>query len=174
VLLGGLAALAMLVESGVQQWSGIFLRDTAGAPAGLAVLAPGVFAAGMVAGRLGGHTAAQMFADRRIAATAGLAAAATVLLLAAAPHYVVALSAIALTGVAVSPITPTVYGRAGRTAEPGRRGAVVGATASIAYTGLLGGPALVGVLAGMAGLRAAVGLLSVAAVTVGGASLFVL
>ncbi|MCY7342183.1 MAG: MFS transporter [Pseudonocardia sp.] len=53
--LGLLAALAALVESGVQQWSAVFLEDEVGAPPGLSGLAPGVFAGSMALGRLGGH-----------------------------------------------------------------------------------------------------------------------
>ncbi|HET6291695.1 MAG TPA: MFS transporter, partial [Amycolatopsis sp.] len=55
LLLCLLAALAMVVESGVQQWSAVFLADVTRAPVGISAAAPGVFAAGMALGRLGGH-----------------------------------------------------------------------------------------------------------------------
>lgn len=168
---GVLAALALLVESGVQQWSAVFLEDEVGAGPGLSGLAPGVFAGSMALGRLGGHWLTTRLADRMVLLLSGLVSGAGVLLVAWAREPVLALCGFAVAGAAISVAAPTVYGVAGRAAPAERRGAVIGLTASIGYAGLLLGPVVVGQIAGFTGLRTALGALVVVSAAVSLAAL---
>jgi MFS family permease len=84
-----------------------------------------------------------------------------VILLVTAQRPGVALAFVAFIGMAASAVAPTIYGLAGRRAAPEHRGAVVGATASVAYTGLLTGPVVVGLMAGLSQLRVAIGALAI-------------
>ncbi|HEY2058050.1 MAG TPA: MFS transporter [Amycolatopsis sp.] len=165
LLLCLLAGLAMVVESGVQQWSAIALRDLTATSLAIAAAAPGVFAAAMAGGRLSGHRLTTRFRERTVLLAAGACAGTGVLLVATAGSPVAALAGVAVTGAGISLVTPVSYGLAGRGAPPGTRGAVLGATASLANVGLLLGPALVGQLSGVAGLRTALlGLIPISAV----------
>lgn len=163
---GLLAALAMLVESGVQQWSAVFLEDEVNAPPGLSGLAPGVFAGAMALGRLGGHWLSTKMADKIVLLVSGLVAGVGVLVVAAADNPVFALVGFAVAGAAISVAAPTVYSIAGRAAPAERRGAVIGMTASLGYIGLLLGPAVVGQVAHVTELRIAVGSLVIVALAV--------
>ena len=166
LLLCLLAGLAMVVESGVQQWSAVFLSDITRAPVGLSAAAPGIFAAGMALGRLGGHWLSGRASDRLVLVASGALSGVGVLLLSLADAPVHGLLGIAVVGTAISVSTPTVYGLIGRGAAPEDRGAVIGSTASLASVGLLLGPAVVGQIAGHTDLRVAIATLSVASVAV--------
>lgn len=161
-----LAGLAMVVESGVQQWSAVFLRDALGAPPAWASVAPGVFAAAMALGRLGTHWLSGRVTERTVLFLGGALAGVGILLLVATRLPLGGLAGAALVGAAISVSTPTTYGLAGRRAPADERGAVIGATASLANLGLLLGPALVGQVAQLAGLRAALTTLCLACVAV--------
>jgi predicted MFS family arabinose efflux permease len=165
-LLSLLAALSMVVGSGVQNWSTVFLADVVRANARLAALAPGVFAAAMVLGRLGGHWLSGRVSDRVVLLGTGVLSGSGVLLLAIAATPGYGLLGTATVGAAVAAIAPTAYARIGRAAPPGQRGNVLGSATSIANTGWLVGPALVGQMAGHSGLRSAVAALSVLSVAV--------
>jgi MFS family permease len=165
-LLSLLAALAIALESGVQSWSAVFLADVVRADAGLAALAPGVFAGAMVLGRLGGHWLCGRWSDRTVLLGSGALSGGGVLLLAVAATPGHGLLGMATVGAAIAAVTPTAYARIGRGAPPERRGNVLGSATSIASTGLLVGPVLVGQVAGHTGLRPAVAALSLLSVAV--------
>ena len=162
---GSIAALAALVESGVQQWSAVFLQDVVGSP-GLSSLAPGIFAGSMALGRLGGHALTTKVSDRITLFCSGVVATLGVVVTATAQFPFTALLGFAVTGAAISVAAPTIYGIAGRVASPQHRGAVIGTTASIAYIGLLLGPAVVGQLASLTSLRTAIAALSITSLAV--------
>jgi MFS family permease len=151
-----LAGLAMFVESGVQQWSAVFLVTVSAAPAGLAAMAPGVFAGASALARLGTHELARLVPDRWVLVLCGALAGVGTLVLATADSVAVALAGIALVGGAVSVPPPVAYGLAGARANPAERGAVIGTTTSVASVGLLLGPAVVGQIAEQTGLRVAI------------------
>ncbi|MEU6735818.1 MFS transporter [Streptomyces physcomitrii] len=168
---GLLAALAMLVESGVQQWSAVFLADGVGAADGLSGLAPGVFAGSMALGRLAGHWLSTRWSDRVVLLLSGLVSAFGVLVVAWSHRPVLALAGFAVTGLAISAAAPTVYSVAGRNAPAERRGAVIGSTAAIGYVGLLLGPVVVGQVADFTQLRTAIGSLVVVSLALSAAAL---
>jgi MFS family permease len=155
LLLGVLCALAYWVENTWQSWSAIHLERTLAAPAGVSALGPAAFAVAAAAGRLAGHRLVGRFGDRALIAAGAVVAAAGTLLAAVAPSTAVALAGILLAGMGTSVIAPTILSLAGAAAPESERGAAVSTVTTIAYLGFLVGPAAVGGLTSLAGLRTA-------------------
>jgi MFS family permease len=156
----------MMVVSGVQQWSAVFLADVVKAPVGLSAAAPGIFAAGMALGRFGGHWLSDRADDRTVLLASGALSGVGVLMLSVAEVPAHGLLGTAVVGAAISVAAPTAYGLIGRGAPPEERGAILGSTAALASVGELLGPAMVGQVAGQADLRAAIAVLSIVSLTI--------
>jgi MFS family permease len=159
-LLGGLGVLALLVESGVQQWSAVFLTDVLRAAPIVASLGPAVFAGAEALGRASGQRLIQRLGARRLLICAGLVVMPGTVLLGAAGTALLALAGVAIAGIGISAAAPTLYGLAGRAAASRDRGRTVAAVSGVAYIGLLGGPGLVGQVAEATSLRLALALLA--------------
>jgi MFS family permease len=165
LVLGGLAALAYLVENTWQSWSAVHLESDLGAAAGIAALGPALFAGAAAAGRLGGHALADRVTERGLLAAGATVGAGGTLLAALAGSVPVALAGIAVAGVGTSVCAPTLLGLAGRLVGSDQRGSAVSAVTTLAYAGFLVGPAAVGLAAGATSLSAALaGVAGVAAV----------
>jgi predicted MFS family arabinose efflux permease len=165
LVIGGLTALAYLVENAWQSWSALQLEITLGASAGVASLGPAAFASAAVAGRLLGQRLACRIADRPLLSGAAALAAAGTLVGALAPGVAVALAGIALAGLGTSVCAPTLISLAGRVSAPAERGRAVSIVTTIAYLGFLVGPAAVGLAADAADLRTALVLVAAVALT---------
>lgn len=168
---GTLGILALLVESGLQQWSAVFLEDVLKTAPATSSLGPAVFAGAAAAGRLSGHYLGRAVGDVGLLVCAGLLAAPGAILLATAGGPAVALGGLCLAGIGISVGSPTLYGFAGRRVPASARGRMVAAVSGIAYIGLLGGPGLVGQLADVFSLRWAIGTLAAVALLMGAGSL---
>jgi MFS family permease len=168
---GALGVLALLVESGLQQWSAVFLEDVLRSPPAISSLGPAVFAGAAASGRLAGHYLGRVLGDVTLLVCAGLTAAPGALLLATAGGPAVALTGLFLAGAGISVGAPTLYGFAGRRVPAVARGRTVAAVSGIAYAGLLGGPGLVGWLADLLTLRWATGALALVALLLGAGAL---
>lgn len=174
ILLGGLCAVGYLVENGIQLWSAQHLERTLGGSPAIAGLGPGTLAASAIAGRLAGQVWAARLGDRMLLTLAGFVSAVGALIFALAPSWPVALIGLILAGASVSVTAPTLFARAGRIADPRRRGATVSAVATIGYLGFLVGPALLGAISGALGLRMAIVTIAVLGVCFALLSLFTL
>jgi MFS family permease len=159
-LLGGLGVLALLVESGVQQWSAVLLQDVLHAAPVIAGLGPAVFAGAEALGRASSQQLIERLGDRRLLVCAGLVVIPGAVLLGAAGTTLLALAGVAIAGLGISAASPTLYGLAGRAAAGRDRGRTVAAVSGVAYIGLLGGPGLVGQVADATSLRLALALLA--------------
>jgi MFS family permease len=167
--LAALAGLAFLAEGSMETWSAIYLRDVLGAAAFVGALGPGAFHAAMLVGRLIGAGVAGS-----LGAPATLLVSGSMTLVGMAVALIVPEPAIAIVGMAVAAlgasfVVPVVVSLAGR-----RAGAHAGRAASymlsLGYAGFLIGPSLVGVLGELAGLRAGLIVIPVAAATIALAS----
>jgi MFS family permease len=160
LLLGSLCALAFAIEGGVEGWSALHLEQTLGAGPAVGGLGPGVFAAGMVAGRLSAQALGQHVSDRLLLGGAATVGGGGMALAALAPSAGVALLGFALAGLGMSVAAPTLFGLAGRGAGEGARATAIATVATIGYLALLLGPPLVGLVAELASLRAGLALLA--------------
>lgn len=159
-VLGGLCAVAFIVESGIENWSALFLEDELDASPAVSGLGPGLFAAAMVTGRTLGQGLEARAGDRVLLAGGALTASGGVALAAVAPGVPAALLGFALGGAGISVAAPTLFGAAGRNASAAERGSAVASVTTIAYLGFLTGPFLIGTVSGAAGLRAGMALLA--------------
>lgn len=151
----GLMALCGQVgEGSAGDWSAVYLHDNLGTSAGFAATGLIAFSIAMTAGRLAGDALAARFGAVRLVRWSGLVAAGGLGggLLAANP--VSGVLAFALLGAGLAAIFPQLVAAAGRL-DPARAGRNFARIAGIGYTGLLGGPVVIGFAAGEVGLSAA-------------------
>ena len=167
--LAALAGLAFLVEGSMETWSAIYLRDDLGAVAFVGALGPAAFHAAMLVGRLIGAA---------VAGTLG------------APSTLLAAGSMTAVGMAVALLVPSPaaairawlwprsvprswcrWWSAWPAAVPGRyAGRAASYVLTLGYAGFLVGPSLVGILGEVAGLRAALVVVPVAAAMIAVAS----
>ncbi len=161
LLLGGVAFCAFLVDGAATNWIAVQLRAEHGADAGVAAAGYLGFAVALVLGRLPGDRLVSRFGRRRTAVACGLGAAAAAVLATLAPVLPLALAGWALVGLAVAPLAPITLGAApDRAAGPAP--AAIAAVTTVGYLGSFTGPALIGGLAELADLSAALLLLAAA------------
>jgi predicted MFS family arabinose efflux permease len=155
VLLGVLVALAFLVENVWQTWASVHLERNLGASPLVGSLGPMAFAVAAASGRLAGSRMPPT-ADRRrlVQAGASLAAAGT-LLAATAPALGIGFAGIVLAGAGTSICAPMLFSLTVDGVEPRRRGAATSTATTFGYLGFVVAPALVGGLADLVDLRAA-------------------
>ena len=162
--LGGLGAMAYLVENAWQNWGAVHLSTTLRASAPVASAAPAVFAVCAFTGRLMGHVLARSLSGPVLLAAGALLAAGGSALSALAHSTPLALLGIALAGLGTSVCAPTLVSLAGAWAGPHQRAGALSTVTTLAYLGFLVGPAAVGLVA--ARTRLSTALLGVAALAV--------
>jgi len=160
LLLGAAAAIALLVEQALQQWSAIHLESDLGASPATGALGPAVLAGAVFAGRALAQRCAHRLPGSRLIAAGVPFALLGLALLAAAPTPATALAGVALAGLGIAAATPALYAIAGRRAGATGRTAAISAVATVGYLGFLAGPPLVGALASVISLRGALGALT--------------
>jgi MFS family permease len=164
LVLGLLCGVAFVVESGIENWSALFLQDELDASPAATGLGPGLFAVAMVLGRTAGQGLEERVGERRLFTAGAALAGIGLAVAAAAPTLPVAVFGFFLGGAGISVAAPIAFGSAGRGAGPGERGSAVASVTTVAYLGFLAGPPLIGGVSGAAGLRAGIGLLAAVAV----------
>jgi fucose permease len=167
-LLGVLAAVGLIAEGAMYDWSVLYMAQELHSSPDVAALAYASFSAAMAAARFAGD----WIRDRvkptvLMSASAALAAVsmAAVLLIA---HPVVTLVGFALVGLGFANVVPVLFGTAAKMdANPAHGIAVV---ASVGYFGMMAGPPLIGVIAehwslpvGLASVAVFAAILSLAA-----------
>lgn len=164
VVIGLVGALGFAAENAHQSWSAVFLEDELNASVGLAALAPATFA-GFAAITRFAVGASTRIPESLLLTGGAIAAAAGTLLLAAAPSMPIALTGLALAATGTSVLFPTLLSRSLREVPDGSRGRATSMISTTAYLGFVFGPAYVGFLAGLLGLRGA--MVGVAVLAVG-------
>ena len=160
IALGLLALCSLMAEGAAASWSGLYLRDNLGARQGIPAAGFAAFSLAMAAGRLAGDRLAARYGPagtvRRCAllASAGLASALL------SPDSLGAVIGFAVSGAGFSCVIPQLFSAAGRV-DSDCPGGGIARVAGVGYLGLVGGPALIGVCASLAGLPAALGIAAV-------------
>jgi hypothetical protein len=166
--LGAIAGCAALGEGAMADWTALFLRDVTGAGAGVAALGFAAFSVTMTAGRLGGEAAIRRFGPAGVLRLGGAAATTGILLAVATGWPLTGLAGFALVGLGFSCAFPLALTTAGERSD-GSGGSEIATVSVIGYLGFLIGPPLIGLLAEVVELRAA--MLAVAGPTLGLAAL---
>ena len=157
VVLGAVAGCTAFGEGALTDWGALLLRQDLGAPSTLAAAGYAGFALAMACGRLFGGRLLIGLGERRLLVGGSVLAAGGVLAAVTTSSLLVALTGFVLVGLGLANVFPLAIARAGQLG--GAQGIALATT--VGYTGLLGGPPAIGLLADHAGLPVA--LSSVAA-----------
>ena len=160
--LGILAFCCLLAEGAAADWSAVYVEDALDAPAGQAALAFAAFSATMTLGRLAGDRLAGAFGSVRLLRVCGLVAGAGIggALLLAMPGA--AIVGFGLLGAGLSVVVPIVF-RSAASVPGAAAGPSLAAVSTLGYLGFLAGPPIVGGLAEVTSLPAALSVVVVCA-----------
>ncbi|MBM9506146.1 MFS transporter [Actinacidiphila acididurans] len=151
-ILAVLAFMTMLCEGAANDWSALHLKDVLGAPASVAAVGYGTFAAAMTIGRLLADRLSARFGAMAILRYGAVLAAAGITIAAFAPWIWTAFAGWALFGLGLSGCVPQLFSAAGH-ADPAAAGANVSRVAGLGYLGMLAGPAVIGWLTHLVALN---------------------
>jgi predicted MFS family arabinose efflux permease len=182
-VLGLVAGCSFAAEGAAIDWSAVYLRDAVGTTAALAAAGFVIFSAGMALSRFVADRMVTRWGPVPVVRLGGLAGALGMGLVVAWPTPAVVLAGLGVLGVALAPVVPVVFraagagpgsevagagpgsevGGAGPGSEAGGRAAGAGAdghrqlawVVTTAYLGTMLGPAVIGVVARLTQLRAA-------------------
>lgn len=160
ILLGLITLGTAVGEGAANDWLAIALVDGRGAPAAIGALTYAGFNVTMAIGRFAGGPIITRFGRVTSLRTAGIIAAAGILLLCLVPATWTAFVGAAAWGLGLAIVFPSAMSAAGEV--PGRRGRAIATVSTIGYGGFLLGAPMIGLLAHLMPLLHA--LLAVAAV----------
>jgi predicted MFS family arabinose efflux permease len=146
LLLGALCFLSFLGEGAVLDWSAVFLREQRHVDVSLAGMGYAAFSVAMTICRFSGDAVTHRFGSRHVLRVGGALAAGGFLAVALLPWTFAALAGFIIIGIGAANIVPVLFSGAGHV--PGvPPGIALATVTTIAYTGLLLGPALIGFVA---------------------------
>jgi predicted MFS family arabinose efflux permease len=156
VALGLLCLVLFLAEGAMLDWSAVLLRSERGVALQSAGLGYAAFSVAMAIGRLLGDRTTAALGPARIVRYGSLIAAAGFVLACALPSATSAMFGFVLVGLGASNVVPVLFSAAGRL--PGTTpGVAIATVTTFGYTGLLAGPALIGLVARAVSLPVALG-----------------
>ncbi|MDI1259021.1 MFS transporter [Aquabacterium sp.] len=145
-LIGALAALGLLCEGAIYDWSVLYMRESLQAPPATAALAYASFSGAMAATRFGGDYLRARISSVRLVQVCGVLAALGMALTLVTDDPIVALLGFALIGLGLGNVVPVLFSAAARV--PGVKPADgIAAVAALGYLGMMVGPPLIGVVA---------------------------
>ncbi|MFI8034837.1 MFS transporter [Acinetobacter sp. ABJ_C3_5] len=151
VLIGLACFIIFMMEGAAMDWSGIYLTHEYGVNAAFAGLAYTFFAIAMTTGRFTGHTLIRYFGEKKLLSYSAICAALGLALVSIAPHWWLVLLGYTLVGAGCSNIVPIMFSRAGRQTVM-TSAIALSCVSTLAYTGILVGPAMIGMIAELFGL----------------------
>jgi MFS family permease len=154
--LGVIAFCALMAEGSVYDWSGVYLSDETGAAAGIAPLGLTASSLTMGLGRLVGDRVAERIGSSAAVGGGAMLAALGLGLALARPTPAAAIAGFAVMGAGLSVLFPLTLRAAGIHGEGSAP--ALAAVSAVGYAGFLAGPPLIGVLAELSSLRAALSL----------------
>ena len=154
LLIGCLCFICFLAEGSMLDWGALILTTLHGVDPARSGLGYAVFSAAMTAGRLSGDRVTLALGGPRMLLSGGLAAACGMALAVLAPSSPGALAGFAMVGLGAANIVPVLYSAVGRQSAMST-GLAVAAITTIGYSGILAGPAAIGLVAHLAGLSTA-------------------
>ena len=160
IALGVIALCIMVGEGAMADWSAIYLKKIIATSEGVAAAGYAAFSIAMALGRFGGDSLSARFGPVRLLRGSACVALVGLVLILAGPFAPVALLGFACVGIGLAPIIPLVFSAAGH--RPGiNPGVALASVTTLGYLGFLLGPPIIGFVAGVIGLRIALGLLLV-------------
>jgi fucose permease len=159
ILLGAMAALGLVAEGAMYDWSVLYLRESLASPQALAALAYASFSVAMAIGRFAGDRARARWGAVTLLSAGGTLAAIAMLAVLLIGHPAAALAGFALVGLGISNVVPVLFSCASR--APGISPAHgISGVAGLGYLGFLLGPPMIGAVAQVATLPVALCLVA--------------
>ncbi|MDQ0041649.1 putative MFS family arabinose efflux permease [Variovorax boronicumulans] len=153
-VLGVLAALGLIAEGAIYDWSVLYMQQELGSPQKQAALAYAAFSAAMAAARFGGDAMRARFTPVALLRGSGVLAAASMTLVLLTDLPWLALVGFAGVGIGFANVVPILFGASARV--PGVEPASgIASVSAVAYLGFMAGPAVIGLLARASSLTAA-------------------
>jgi predicted MFS family arabinose efflux permease len=157
-LLGVLAALGLIAEGAMYDWSVLYMTQELKSAPDFAALAYASFSAAMAVARFAGDWVRDRVSPAMLMSSSAALAAVSMAAVLWIAHPIATLIGFALVGLGFANVVPVLFGTAAKVdANPAHGIAVV---ASVGYFGMMAGPPLIGVIAEHSSLT--VGLVSVA------------
>lgn len=151
ILIGIACFIIFMTEGAAMDWSGIYLTQQYGVNTAFAGLAYTFFAIAMTTGRFTGHYLIRYFGEKKLLTYSAICATLGLALVSIAPHWWLVLVGYTLVGTGCSNIVPIMFSRAGRqTVMPSA--VALSCVSTMAYTGILVGPAFIGIMSELIGL----------------------
>ena len=151
ILIGIACFIIFMTEGAAMDWSGIYLTQQYGVNAAFAGLAYTFFAIAMTTGRFTGDYLIRYFGEKKLLTYSAICATLGLALVSIAPHWWLVLVGYTLVGTGCSNIVPIMFSRAGRqTVMPSA--VALSCVSTMAYTGILVGPAFIGMVSELIGL----------------------
>ncbi|OCZ69683.1 ABC transporter permease [Acinetobacter pittii] len=151
LLIGMMCFIAFLSEGAAMDWGGIYLTSKYQLNPAFAGLAYTFFALSMTTGRFAGHILLKQWGEKNIVTYSAIGAAIGMAVIVTAPVWQVVVLGYALLGLGCSNIVPVMFSRVGRQNKM-PKAAALSLVSTIAYTGSLSGPALIGLIGEWTGL----------------------
>ena len=152
ILIGIACFIIFMAEGAAMDWSGIYLTQQYGVNTAFAGLAYTFFAIAMTTGRFTGHYLIRYFGEKKLLTFSAICATLGLVLVSIAPHWWLVLVGYTLVGTGCSNIVPIMFSRAGRqTVMPSA--VALSCVSTLAYTGILVGPAFIGMIGELIGLK---------------------
>jgi MFS family permease len=152
LILGVVAFCCMICEGAMFDWSGIYFQKVVGAEKEWVGAGYTAFMCTMAAGRFIADWVAGRFGIKRTVQYSGLLIATGLGIAVLFPYLLSSVIGFFLVGFGVSSVVPLVYSEAGKS-KKSSPGVALAAVSSIGFLGFLIGPPLIGVVAGLSGLR---------------------
>jgi len=145
-LIGLLAALGLIAEGAMYDWSVLYMSQELESDPSIAALAYASFSGAMAAARFGGDAVRSRLSSVALLRISGALGAAGMALALWVAHPIVALVGFALVGLGFANVVPVLFSAAAKV--PGVTAAQgIAAVSSLGYLGFMAGPPLIGVIA---------------------------
>jgi len=151
ILIGIACFIIFMTEGAAMDWSGIYLTQQYGVNAAFAGLAYTFFAIAMTTGRFTGDYLIRYFGEKKLLTYSAICATLGLALVSIAPHWWLVLVGYTLVGAGCSNIVPIMFSRAGRQ-KMMANAVALSCVSTMAYTGILVGPAFIGMVSELIGL----------------------
>ena len=151
ILIGIACFIIFMVEGAAMDWSGIYLTQQYGVNTAFAGLAYTFFAIAMTTGRFTGHYLIRYFGEKKLLTYSAICATLGLALVSIVPYWWLVLVGYTLVGAGCSNIVPIMFSRAGRQ-KMMASAVALSCVSTMAYTGILVGPAFIGMVSELIGL----------------------
>lgn len=153
VIGGGIVLIAFMTENAAENWSALHIEKTLGGSPEEGALGPAMLALTMGFARLGGQWLAGRVDPFTILRVGAVIAAAGALVVAQAPSPLVAYAGFFVMGIGASVLAPTAFSLVGQLSREEARARAIARATLLGYFGYFVGPPVLGLLAGIFGLR---------------------